>query len=1068
MINAVTTDAPKAVGQTLTCTVDATDADGHTLITSYQWEHSGDDVVYSSVTGATSAALSIPSSLAHAFLRCRVGVDDGHGGADVDQSAGTQVLNTPPTPPGEVLVTPASNVTKDTPLLTCTAGGATDVDGDGLIYQFQWTVDDVEVAPWSEDGTLANSEFAAGQVVQCHARAYDGRDVGTSLASMPILVGGGSSLLACTWNGEPFGSLRKEQPGVALTELACQASEMGAVTYSISGCSEAFAISSTGVVTGVMPDQRCTAVVVASNGTQQESVEIGLEAYWPFHKMSGPVYSQALMPDGDMVVGGSFLAVDYDDAPAAVLLRPNGDSDQRFLGLTFANPWANSTVEAVYVYSDGRMLFGGDFDRYGEVPVTRLARVNPDGSLDTTFQANLGTGIDDVVLDIAVHEASGRIYLAGQFDTVDGHTSAGLAVLDGDGTVRTGFRVGSGYIDGTGATFPLVDHPTGFEPVVVAVDQATEDVYAGGSFTAVGTRAAHNRLARFNPANGYVDERFVTGAGTGVDRPVYAILVVGTGEQTRIYLGGDFRRFNNVTVGAVVRLLADGSREGGYPNAAANAPNGGVTCLALSPQGHLYVGGWYDAAGPGSQYHGLMRLNPDGTADSSFPNLGDSLYDVRALAVDPRDNAVVIAGKIPGGIQRRMPDGSVDASFDVGPGLAAEASWDELGRAVSVGSAGQVVVGGEFIAYRGVEARFLMKFNPQTMALDTGFMKNTYANETVNALTVDEVNHASPMLYVGGFFNGWAGVHGRYGLVRVDAATGEYDSSFTPPVQDLNVIALHLFSGTGDANLDGDIMAVGYADLITLNGTQVSGVARFNPDGTVDTAFNQGTDPDVGFLDGDVRAVVHDPTTGDLFIGGSFTSYRGVASRGLIRLNLDGTVDSGWSPGTYSDWDIRDILFASDGTGELLLVGSFDEYRGEEEHGLVRVSALGERVVGLPRFTSHTFDIHDGVIQDGVLYAAGLEFWDTSPVSSNPRNGVIALDLATGALLPAYDGPGGISVAPECRAWSVLPVTHATGSWLFLGGEFNAYSNDGTVQHPVRNLVRLEAASGHLAFPNPP
>ena len=81
------------------------------------------------------------------------------------------------------------------------------------------------------------------------------------------------------------------------------------------------------------------------------------------------------------------------------------------------DPNANGAVAAVVVQPDGKILIGGDFTMLspnGGAPVTRnhIARLNPDGTLDTAFNPNAKRGAS--VNSIAV-QADGRILVGGAF-----------------------------------------------------------------------------------------------------------------------------------------------------------------------------------------------------------------------------------------------------------------------------------------------------------------------------------------------------------------------------------------------------------------------------------------------------------------------------------------------------------------------------------------------------------------------------------------------------------------------------------------------------------------------------
>ena len=87
------------------------------------------------------------------------------------------------------------------------------------------------------------------------------------------------------------------------------------------------------------------------------------------------------------------------------------------------DPNADGPVRVVVVQSDGKVLIGGDFTTLspnGGAAVTRnhIARLNPDGTLDTTFDPNA----DGIVRSIAV-QSDGKILAGGDFSTIGGQTA---------------------------------------------------------------------------------------------------------------------------------------------------------------------------------------------------------------------------------------------------------------------------------------------------------------------------------------------------------------------------------------------------------------------------------------------------------------------------------------------------------------------------------------------------------------------------------------------------------------------------------------------------------------------
>lgn len=115
---------------------------------------------------------------------------------------------------------------------------------------------------------------------------------------------------------------------------------------------------------------------------------------------------------------------------------------------------------------------------------------------------------------------------------------------------------------------------------------------------------------------------------------------------------------------------------------------------------------------------------------------------------------------------------------------------------------------------------------------------------------------------------------------------------------------------------DGKIISVGHFN--SYNGVASSKVVRLNPDGSLDTSFSTPTS-----IIGDVFCVKLD-NSGNIYLGGSFTQFNGVAKRGLVRLSPTGVLDTTFNVdfsinNPYNA--VRDIAFLSN--GEIFIGGTF-------------------------------------------------------------------------------------------------------------------------------------------------
>src|SRR5438132_12314403 len=104
----------------------------------------------------------------------------------------------------------------------------------------------------------------------------------------------------------------------------------------------------------------------------------------------------------------------------AVLLAGSTAAMRGQSALDGFDPNANNTITVVVVQPDGKILIGGDFTTLspnGGAAVTRnrIARLNPDGTLDSGFNPNANS----IVRAIAV-QSDGQILAGGDFTSIGG------------------------------------------------------------------------------------------------------------------------------------------------------------------------------------------------------------------------------------------------------------------------------------------------------------------------------------------------------------------------------------------------------------------------------------------------------------------------------------------------------------------------------------------------------------------------------------------------------------------------------------------------------------------------
>ncbi len=135
--------------------------------------------------------------------------------------------------------------------------------------------------------------------------------------------------------------------------------------------------------------------------------------------------------DGRVLIGGAFSSVNGQARDHIACLNTNGSLDTNFLAMTDGN------VDTFVIQPDGKVLIGGSFNTVNEQSRHRIARLNPDGSLDGNFQNGM-TGADDYVACVA-YDPSGKALIGGQFATVNGVARTNVARLNPNGSLDANF-----------------------------------------------------------------------------------------------------------------------------------------------------------------------------------------------------------------------------------------------------------------------------------------------------------------------------------------------------------------------------------------------------------------------------------------------------------------------------------------------------------------------------------------------------------------------------------------------------------------------------------------------------
>jgi uncharacterized delta-60 repeat protein len=520
-----------------------------------------------------------------------------------------------------------------------------------------------------------------------------------------------------------------------------------------------------------------------SNGRQVTSFNVG----------AGPdseVTALALQTDGKLIVAGYFSH--YGAAAQIRIARVDGYGA---LDPTFSSPLASSyLVNCVALQADGKVLVGGgDYQTSGP----KLHRLNVNGTRDFTFLS--GSGPNNEVYGIAV-QPDGRILIGGWFSFYNGQFRNRIARLNPDGSVddyvpatsdlssyvRTVIRMPDGKLAAGGQLSSAVnsallsgiirllttgERDPGFTPELRVPGSLSELIQQpDGRLLITGTfnyidGTTRNQVARLL-SSGALDSTFNPGAGLDRDGVVMSLQPDG-----KVLLGGFFNTYDGVARSRIVRTTATGSLDPTF--SAGSGPNYGLTAMELQADGKILIGGAFDSVAGVSRAH-VARLNANGSLDTAFnPGAGADHWVFKIVL--PPDGHPLLGGWFNNydgisrsGVVRVLTNGALDPDFD--PGSGAGFGVETALRLPD----GRILVGGSFFSFAGAPRAGIVRLQGGG-ALDPSFVPPS-TSPVGDVGTI--MSQADGKVYIGQEVN--SGGPTVAGLARL-TTSGAVDPTFSVP-----------------------------------------------------------------------------------------------------------------------------------------------------------------------------------------------------------------------------------------------------------------------------------------------
>jgi uncharacterized delta-60 repeat protein len=320
--------------------------------------------------------------------------------------------------------------------------------------------------------------------------------------------------------------------------------------------------------------------------------------------------SNAINSSGKVFLGG-------DASPYLVRLNSDNTLDATWSvgGTGITSTWSERAVYSMAIQADGKIIIGGDFLSVNGTTTNRIARLNADGTLDTTFATNVGTAAGSaeyIRVDSIFIQSDGKIVVGGNFSSFNG-TSGDVIRLNSDGTKDTSFTV------------PTSKLPETVHGVYVQSDGKV--LVGGDSYSDV-----KKNIVRLN-SDGTLDTTFETNKGTSTSGGVvYLVTQLSDGS---LLIGGTFTSFNGTSVGRLVHLSSAGVFDSAFNTNIGTGFDSEVDDIAPQSTGKIILVGLFTKFN-GVNQKSIVRLNTVGTKDTTFSTGSSGGVDALSIFSDDK------------------------------------------------------------------------------------------------------------------------------------------------------------------------------------------------------------------------------------------------------------------------------------------------------------------------------------------------------------------------------------------------------------------------------------------------
>jgi hypothetical protein len=411
--------------------------------------------------------------------------------------------------------------------------------------------------------------------------------------------------------------------------------------------------------------------------------------------------------------------------------------------------------------------------------------------------------------------------------------------------------------------------------------------------------------------------------------------------------------------------------------------------------GSIIVGGSFTAFN-GKPRNGFIKLNDDGSPDTVFnTNLGTGFtrtgeypVSIRSIIKDQSGNYII------GGFFDKFQDqsanhiiklnssGNIDPDFSNNVfgngfnGFTINGSFAPNVNSIIEDQSGNYIIGGFFDKFRDQSVNCIIKLD-SSGNIDTDFSNNVFGNGengfTFNGdvgIVISIIEDAAGNYIIGGFFDKFRDQSAN-NIIKLDSS-GNIDADFSN-----NVFGdgENGFTRTSDPEGEGGGNNVPVLSIIEdqsgnyiiggrfdkFRGQSANSIIKLDSSGNIDPDFSNNVfgGGENGFtrlgnnFGTSVRSIIEDQS-GNYIIGGDFNKFRDQSANCIIKLDSSGNIDpdfsnnvfgngeNGFTNDSINSGNVKSII--EDQSGNYIIGGNFDKFRGQSANSIIKLDKDGKRV----------------------------------------------------------------------------------------------------------------------------